>query len=91
MINEQQFKTDKLRAIERLKHDKLRAIERNCHKCGRKLYWLDFMFPHSDYARIRIKKDYGRVLMEEIWTNPVFVLECCWCFAGIPFLTMVEL
>ncbi|KKL60078.1 hypothetical protein LCGC14_2208940 [marine sediment metagenome] len=31
-----------------------------------------------------VEKMLDPILLHEIWINPMFLLECCWCFGGCP-------
>ena len=55
--------------------------ERECYKCGYKLDYYSFVLTSN-----HLKGDitFTRVMLHEIWMNDIFILECCWCFAGIP-------
>jgi len=46
---------------------------RKCYKCDRKIFWGSFFSMGWD-------KDLETNILEEIWNNPIFILECCWCF-----------
>ncbi len=56
---------------------------RECYICGEKLYWKGFISPESIRERMENKKKFGLDFLIEIWKNPIFVLECCWCFNGL--------
>ena len=64
--------------------NKARKIVRECYICGGKLYFINFINPLSIRKMKVLTEDYGFELLYEIWTNPIFVLECCWCLAGVP-------
>lgn len=50
---------------------------RFCYICGRKMDWGNF------FANGLRKDGFNLEMLEEIWRNPIFILECCWCFNGI--------
>ncbi len=56
---------------------------RECYKCGQLIYYTSFM----DINTIRcvctiVEKMLDPILLHQIWINPMFLLECCWCFKG---------
>ena len=59
----------------------LQKMTRQCYKCGQKLYFSGFVQTVTLYGEMEY---FGLDFLEEIWMNPLFVIECCWCFVGIP-------
>jgi len=56
---------------------------RECCECGDKMHWTLYMLPPSHKSRENNLKKFGFELLLEIWKNPIFVLKCCWCYAGV--------
>ncbi len=63
-------------------------VKRECYKCGQLIFYDPFMFMNS-----RFEKMLDPILLHQIWINPMFLLECCWCFGGrtSPMAFMKEL
>ena len=59
---------------------KLQSNPRSCHNCGRYIYWNGFTL----MALIEDQEFLGNNMLETIWNNPIFVIECCWCFNDMP-------
>lgn len=64
--------------------EKANRILRKCYKCDGELYFINFIYPLSLIKMKILIKDYGFALLYEIWMNPMFILECCWCHEGVP-------
>jgi len=56
---------------------------RECCECGDKMLWSIFMLPGSHKDRKGNLEKFGFDLLLEIWLNPIFVIKCCWCYAGV--------
>ena len=57
---------------------------RECYVCGERIVWLFFALPPFTEDRKDMLENFGFDLLLEIWLNPIFVIKCCWCFAGVP-------
>jgi len=64
------------------KFSRLWKLERRCYKCGRALFYRGFYKKASFW---NIPNGFEREIIEEMWENPIFVLECCWCFKDVSF------
>ena len=62
------------------KFRRLWKLERRCCSCGRKIYYRGF---YKKACFWNVPNGLEREMIEEIWENPIFVLECCYCFAGL--------
>ena len=63
--------------------NKLREIElkvRKCYKCGRSMHWHDFV---NGNLRGSPENYFGFDMLLLIWGNPIFIIQCCWCYSGI--------
>lgn len=67
----------------REKFERLFQIVRRCYKCGRKIYYRGF-YRKACFWNVPI--GFEKELIEEIWENPMFILECCYCFAGFSYI-----
>jgi len=59
------------------------TIIRTCHKCGKSMNWMDFIAPLYYVDILNQKKTFKEIgikMLQEIWKNDIFVIECCWCF-----------
>ncbi len=54
---------------------------RQCCKCGEKFVYRDLIY---QFQRRKMIAKVGRGLIREIWRNPIFILECCFCYTEIP-------
>lgn len=69
-------------------YTELQRTTRQCYKCEQTLYFRDFVQTVSSHGEMEY---FGFAFLEEIWRNPIFIIECCWCHAGIPSPAVLQL
>ena len=57
-------------------YDEVAKIKRECYTCGRKLYFTHLVY--TFYMK-HMEQFLTREILKEIWMNPIFILECCFC------------
>ena len=65
--------------------NKLREVSlkvRRCYKCGRRMHWIDFVGGNF-HALPGNYFDFDMLLL--IWGNPIFIIQCCWCYHAPAF------